>query len=413
LNSKFKSGVSHLPTDLSKWLDEKRYPPSEDDLVLLVDASTRSEMRSMRERLLYIDNLRLMIMAFVVMHHLAVTYSGFGSWYYVEPTHLDTLSTVWFAFYLSFQQAYFLGLLFMIAGYFVAGSYDRKGFGRFVRDRCKRLVVPTLIYMVAIDPFIGIVELGNKSTGFTIAGFLSATGVMWFAAALFFFSLVYGSVRILVRSPAPASERKELEPSFGKAVALILIISVFAFVIRIFQPIGTSILNMQICYFASYIVLFVTGIVAYRHNLFAKIRYKTGKRWLIAGVALGFPVWLALVIAVTASGSASAVDGGLTWQSAGYSLWESFTAVAMCIGLVAVFKEKFNHQSPLVKKLSDSSFAVYMFHPVIIVAVALLLSTVALYPIAKWLLLCAICLPLCFAAAHFVFRRIPLLKDVL
>jgi peptidoglycan/LPS O-acetylase OafA/YrhL len=33
-------------------------------------------------RLLYVDNLRLLIIVFVVMHHLAVTYSGFGSWYY-------------------------------------------------------------------------------------------------------------------------------------------------------------------------------------------------------------------------------------------------------------------------------------------------------------------------------------------
>ncbi|MDA4119168.1 MAG: acyltransferase family protein, partial [Thaumarchaeota archaeon] len=120
------------------------------------------------ERLLYIDNLRLMIMAFVVMHHLGVTYSGFGSWYYIEGTSLDTLSTVWFAFYLSFQQAYFLGLLFMIAGYFVGGSYDRRGLGRFAGERFKRLVIPTLIYMVAIDPFIGVVELGNKPTGFSV-----------------------------------------------------------------------------------------------------------------------------------------------------------------------------------------------------------------------------------------------------
>src|ERR1700730_979546 len=127
----------------------------------MVAVQVRNEMGTVKERLLYVDNLRLMIMAFVVMHHLAVTYSGFGSWYYVEPTHLDTLSNVWFAFYLTFQQGYFLGLLFMIAGYFVAGSYDRKGFGGFVGERFKRLVIPTLIYMVAIDPFIGIIELGN------------------------------------------------------------------------------------------------------------------------------------------------------------------------------------------------------------------------------------------------------------
>ena len=379
----------------------------------MVAVSIRNEAGSVKERLLHLDNLRLMLIAFVVMHHLAVTVSGLGSWYYVEPTNLDTLSTVWFAFYLGFQQAYFMGLMFMIAGYFVAGGYDRKRFGRFVGERFRRLVIPALVYMVAIDPFIGTVELGSKAGGFSITGFLSATGVMWFTVALFAFSLVYGIVRLVIRTPAPDSERKQLEPSFAKAVVLILVIAVFAFLIRIVQPIGTSILNMQLCFFASYIVLFTVGIVAYRNNLFAKISYRTGKRWLIGRTVLGFLAWLALVIAATGSGNAAALDGGLTWQSAGYSLWESFVAVAMGIGLIAVFRERFNRQSKLVKTLSDNSFAVYMFHPLIIVAVALLLAPVALYPIVNWLLLCVICLPLCFAATHFVFRRIPLLKDIL
>jgi glucan biosynthesis protein C len=379
----------------------------------LAAVSSSVKTGTVRERLLYIDNLRIMIMVFVVMQHLAVTYSGLGSWYYVEVTHLDALSTIWFAFYESFQQAYFLGVLFMIAGFFVGGSYDRKGFGGFVRDRFRRLVIPTLIYMVAIDPFIGIVELGNKPTGFNLVDFLSSTGVMWFAAALFFFSLVYAVVRLIDRRPAPDPGRKPLELTFARAVALILIISISAFLIRTVQPIGTSVLNMQLGYFASYIALFVVGIVAYRNNLFAKISYRTGKRLLIGGVGLGFLAWLALVIAAAASGNSAALEGGVTWQSAGFSVWESSVAVAMSIGLTVVFREKFNNQSKLVKKLSDSSFTVYMFHPPIIVAVALLFSPVAFYPIVKWLLLCAICVPLCFAAAHFVIRRIPLLKDVL
>ncbi len=88
--------------------------------------SIRNEVGNVKERLHYIDNLRLTVIAFVVMHHLAVTYSGFGSWYHIANTQLDTLSTIWFAFYLSFQQAYFLGLLFLIAGYFAAGSTTGK-----------------------------------------------------------------------------------------------------------------------------------------------------------------------------------------------------------------------------------------------------------------------------------------------
>ncbi len=54
-----------------------------------------------------------------------------------------------------------------------------------------------------------------------------------------------------------------------------------------------------------------------------------------------------------------------------------------------------------------------MFHPPIIVAVALLLASVALYPVVKRVVLCIICVPLCFAATHYVFRRIPFLKNVL
>ena len=182
---------------------------------------------------------------------------------------------------------------------------------------------------------------------------------------------------------------------------------------RIVQPIGTDILNFQLCYFSSYIVLFILGIIAYRNNLFAKISYRTGKRWLISAIALGFLAWFVLVAVATANGTTVALEGGLTWQSAAFSLWESFVAVAMSIGLIAVFREKFNHQSKLVKTLSDNSFAVYMFHPMIIIPVTLLFGTVALYPIVKWLLLCVICIRLCFAAAHFVFRRIPLLKNIL
>lgn len=372
-----------------------------------------NRMEKVKERLFYIDNLRLLMIGFVVMHHLAVTYSGFGSWYYNEGRPLNILSTIWFAFYLSFQQGYFMGLLFMIAGYFAAGSYDRKGFGRFVGDRFKRLIIPTLVYMAVITPFIGIVELGNKWGNFSIWGFLSGTGVMWFAVALFIFSLIYGVVRLIVDRSVSDPDRKQFKPSLGNAIILILIISVCAFLIRIVQPIGTSILNMQLCYFASYIVLFIVGIIAYRNNLFAQVSFKAGKRWLICGISLGFFVWMVLIIIGTRRGNTVALQGGFNWLSAGFSVWESFVAVAMSIGLIAVFREKLNSQSRLVKILSDNSFAVYMFHPPIIVAIALLFKPVALLPIVKWVLLCILSMPLCFAVTHFIIRRISLLNKVI
>lgn len=378
------------------------------------ERENKIEKERSKERLFYFDNIRLLVIVFVVMHHLAVTFSGFGSWYFIDGKPSDLLSTAWFAFYLSFQQGYFMGLLFMIAGYFAARSFDRKGFGRFVGGRFRRLMIPSLIYIVAITPLIEYVELGKKWAGFSLYGFLSATGVMWFAVALFIFSLVYGVANLIVRKPVSLTNGKHIELSLVNVVILILIISICAFLIRIVQPIGTNVMNMQLCYFASYAVLFILGILAYRHNLFARISYQSGKRWLICGIVLGLISWLLLVgVARTVPGGTAALLGGLTWESAGYSAWGSFVAVVMSVGLIAVFREKFNYQNGLVKTLSDNSFAVYMFHPLIIVAVTLLFSSVALFPIIKWLLLCAICVPLCFAATHFVFRRIPLLRDIL
>ena len=127
---------------------------------------------STKERLLYIDNLRLLVIVLVITIHLAVTVSGFGSWYYVYGTHLDTLSTVWFAFYQSFTQGYFLGLLFMISGYFVAGTLRPKGIRTVHRRQVQALNHPCPDLHDSDNPFIEIVELGNKFTGFNLVGFL-------------------------------------------------------------------------------------------------------------------------------------------------------------------------------------------------------------------------------------------------
>ena len=52
----------------------------------------------------------------------------------------------------SFLQAFIMGLLFFISGYFTPRSLDRKGLFRFISDRFVRLGLPTLIYMLMALP---------------------------------------------------------------------------------------------------------------------------------------------------------------------------------------------------------------------------------------------------------------------
>ncbi len=357
-----------------------------------------------KKRLLYIDNLRLLIIAFVVIQHLAVTYSGMGSWYYMDGRPLGIAQTAAFGFYQSFTQGYFMGFLFLIAGYFIPGAYDKKGFGKYMKDRFIRLMVPALFYMFIINPLILYFQLGvywiTPKPGFfeffgrymISAEVLNGSGPLWFVIALFIFSVLYGLFR-LVKNPRP--ERwASASPRTSSLVLLILLIAVFAFLIRIVQPIGTSILNMQLCYFAQYIVLFIVGIVAYRSDLFSKISLKAGKRWLFSATVPGFFVWSAIMLLCGAQNGNVDYNGGLTFASAAYALWESFTAVAVSAGLIALFREKCNAQGTLIKTLSDNAFAVYVFHTPIIIGVAQLFAPLEWLPIFKFALLVVICLPL-------------------
>ena len=55
-------------------------------------------------RLYFLDNIRWLMIALVVMVHAAVTYSNLGDWYYREPANLDALSFLLFGIFLSFTR---------------------------------------------------------------------------------------------------------------------------------------------------------------------------------------------------------------------------------------------------------------------------------------------------------------------
>src|SRR3974390_3721345 len=103
-----------------------------------------------KPRLQFIDNLRWVMIVFVVSMHAAVTYSHLGSWYFMEDPKPGLGLIIVFATYQTFLQAFFMGLLFFIAGYFVPAAFDRKGLGKFVRDRAVRLGVPSLFFLLLV-----------------------------------------------------------------------------------------------------------------------------------------------------------------------------------------------------------------------------------------------------------------------
>lgn len=379
-------------------------------------------MSETKGRYQYIDNLKLCMIVLVVLVHLSVTYSGIGDWYWMDLHPLDTFCTVLFGWFQSFTQAYFMGILFFVSGFFVVRSYDKKGAKKFLLDRFKRLGIPTLIYMWVIHPFTIYVIMGSTWERPSFMAyythyigslkFVGSSGPLWFAFALLIFNIIYCVIRCVTKNKPVSSQKALLD--WKAAIKMSLGIAICAFLIRLVQPIDTSIINMQLCFFSQYVILFIWGVKWGRYEWFSKLSYESSKKYLFAGIVGGSLIWTVLMVAGGAlDGDLSVYKGGFYWQSVAYALWESFVSVMMCIGLVGVFKEKWNRQDKLTKALSDASFGVYMFHTPIITAVALLLRPIIIYPFFKFLLAALIGVPLSFGMVHFILRRIPYLKEVL
>jgi surface polysaccharide O-acyltransferase-like enzyme len=185
------------------------------------------------------------------------------------------------------------------------------------------------------------------------------------------------------------------------------------FLVRIVQPIGTNVLNMQLCFFSQYILLFIVGIQAWRRNWLSRIPYEFGIRWLISALIVGTLVWVLLVVAIITTHTEAKLMGGLTWQSAGLSFWESFFCIGICLGLLVLFHKKFNHQGSVAKWLSDNCFSVYLFHPPLLIAITLALRGFAAPKPLKFLVATILGVAVTYLASEFVFRRVPMLRKML
>lgn len=393
--------------------------------------ATRSENRDIRwaagdTRLYFMDNIRWLMIVFVVLMHLNVTYSTHGLWYYTEPSYTPLVSGLLFAIYGFFTQAYFMGLLFFIAGYFVPGSLDKKGTSQFIKNRLLRLGVPTLSYMLLIHPItlfiVGAFQHNNPSWlswyihYISSLEFLSSSGPLWFALALLVFSLVYALLRhISFFPPMPTYLKQAKSIKNSWVICVMAIMAIVAFLIRLVQPAGVPLFNtltgnfMQIGFFSSYIILFAVGIIFKRCNLLNKLSYTFGKRWLILTLILGFPAWFGLIIGGNIVKNGAAFAGGFYWQAVASAIWESFFCVGVSLGIVAIFQHKYNTQGAVSKFLADNAFGVYVFHAPIVVAITMALREFSLNPLVKMYAVAILVLPVCFAFSYFL-RKIVWIK---
>jgi len=95
------------------------------------------------KRLLFLDNLKVCLTVLVIFHHAGQAYGDGGGWAYTPSNPAEVMPWIWHFF--SVNAAFFMGLFFLISGYFVPASYDKQGTSVFVQKKLIRLGIPLLV----------------------------------------------------------------------------------------------------------------------------------------------------------------------------------------------------------------------------------------------------------------------------
>jgi hypothetical protein len=396
----------------------------EDGVKNLTSASISAESKI---RLYFADYLRAALVSLVILHHLAITYGGSGSWYYTEPA-TSSAATGLLTLFTGFNQAWFLGAFFIISGYFSPGSFDRKGAKQYIKDRLIRLGIPLLIFFFVLSPITVYIAFSHlpatqlAGTGITLPltvnwqFYSQAVGIgpLWFVEMLLIFELGYVVFRLAARDSSLEGRGRPF-PSYIKVAAFILLLAATSYLLRIVAPIGAYVLGFPSIFdLPQYLGFFIVGTVAAHGDWLRKMPSSVAKR--VYAISLFATITL-LPLAIVGTERSSLGWGSLVGygsiSSAFYALWNSTFAVGTSMFVIAFFRRYFNSAGKLWKFFSRHFYTIFILQaPVIVTITAVGLSPIHIESLLKFVLAAVIVLPAIWAVAYLV-RKIPFVDHVL
>ena len=370
-------------------------------------ASALSLKAGARERNGAIDALRAAVTLLVVLHHTAITYGASGGWYYKEVLPSKSLDSLLLILFTATNQAWFMGLFFLLAGYYTPPALQRHGTAGFVRERLLRLGVPLAFYFFILSPFTVALALTAKELSFVrVLPWLWRNGrfepgPLWFVEALLIFTAVWLVWR---RTRKPQTVARVAFPSDMILLAAALVTGLVAFLLRFIWPVGVNVGFLQLGYFASYSVLFAAGCAAADQKWLEQIPQDRKRRWLrIAWWA--FPVFpVVVLVGSRVSWLHGPPEGGFNLQALVYAFWEPFVAWGFILGLLTFFQRRFAQLGGVWPMLARRAFLIYIVHPPIVVGVALAWGDVTAPALVKFLVTGSLACALCYVIAGLLLR---------
>ena len=375
-------------------------------------------------RLCYLDNIKIFLTILVILHHVGQAYGPTGGFWQYQSSLGESIPAL--GRFFAVNAGFFMGFFFLISGYFIPMAYDNSNGKGFLQKRLVRLGIPLLFGFLLMNPLLMYFHYalysGNEPLSFfqyyadvyfglsgMPVGFMESIGFpemnfghLWFIQHLLVYAIIYWIFRKICKKPLIKLERKSF--SALHLLIIFLLTAVSSLIVRIWYPIDDwlglfGFFQVEIAHWPQYLVMFGLGIIAYRKNWLNTLKARTGY------VSLAIGVFMVAYIYMGAPGiSREAWD--IFW-----AIYESLLALVLIFGLLTLFREKANRTTPLLKTLSRSSYAAYIIHMPIVLAIQYALDTVVIGgAVGKFITVSILSVALTYAFSALLVRVKPLSK---
>lgn len=369
--------------------------------------SVRAGVPAVLPRLRWVDDLRVVMISGVIVLHVATGYvTDIAGWYYDDELDASGVASSVVAVPAGIGGLFWLGPLFLLAGWFSATSLARRGPGGFFRSRLLRLAVPLLVFVLLVQPLTDWVGNLRQERG-SFAFYLGHTEVaaMWFVAALLTFSAGYAALRRL--HPLPAPPRAPQAQDIAAACILVAVTSLAVW--QVLPPLQETVLNLKIAEWPQGAVLFALGVRAAEAGWVDRRPPSRAVRPL-GWIALAGTIGLLALLAIGVSGGATDLGSGRDWPTVTLALLNGVVAVPWTVWLVTVVARRgrllprHGPTARVVAAAGRGSYAAYVVHALPITTIMLLLGPVQVGPWVKFPIVALLSVPVCFAIGYGLTR---------
>ena len=399
-------------------------------------------------RLIFFDNLRLLLVLCVVFQHASNAYNSRLIWWPVADETISNLAE-WVN---AFIDAFAMPLLFYIAGYFAVPTMHKKGAVFFLKGKLKRLGAPWLICILTICPIVPLVyhytrdnfilasaywtmwlDLMRNAAEFDIGVIRSMNTLMqnnqfyqrymWFLSLLvlffFIFSVVYSvkkswfydAGRSLTREGSTVLSTLKILAVVGFLTFLsssVMINVMFFLVPDLSNPEPFFTLGNVIQFRPSriflFVIYFIFGILTFKKKWIERGRFPGHlPTWIISFGIILIAFFYARNLMMSGPEDLKKVFGPVLFW-----LCLNFLTITT-LGLLASLALKYwNRPSAVNRSLASNSYNIYLAHyPFVIVFQLVLLTVPGMSGLLKFGIVSALSILCSYIACEFVIKPFP------